>query len=320
VQSALARRGDADAARAVEQAARNGSPTCDREDLEVRIEALNALSQLDQGSATPLLRKVLARRDECSAELRRGAVMLIARRGGNDALPLLSDVAANDPSSTVRSMAMTHIAQQPGDAGAAALESLARASDENVRRSALRALMRRDDQRSRRAVRSYLEAPQTTESQKVEIISSYSRENATADDIAFLRTLYGRTDSDRIRSVVLSVLPRIAPEEGRQLLLSIARNPNESTSARAVAISAIGRDATLPVAELVRVFDAANERRIREQVVVALARRSEQEATDKLVDIARNSTDPVVRRTAISQLTQKKDPRLAAILQELIER
>lgn len=320
VLGALARRGDAGAQVRVAAAARNGTTTCDSEDLMVRVEALNALSQLDQAAAMPLLRRVLARRDECSASLRRSAVSLAARRGGGESLALLTEVAMNDPSSSVRSVAVSNISKLETDEAAAALENMLRSPDDNVRRTAARALARRTDARSRRAVRAYLESPQTSEAQKAEAIHNFNRETATADDVAFLRALFARTDSERVRSAIVSMLPRLAPDEGRAWLAGIARDGNQPTSSRAAAISALSRDNSVPVVDLARMYDAANERRIREHVVMALGRRSEPEATEKLIDIARNGTDPVVRSAAVNQLARKKDPRLATILQELIDR
>jgi len=320
VLGALARRGDSDAQRRVATAAQSGTAACDEEDLMVRVEALNALSQLDQAAAMPLLRRVLERRDDCSKSLRRSAVTLAARRGGAEALPLLTEVATADPSTDVRSVAVSSIARMETDDAAGALEGMLRASDPEVRRIAARALARRTDARSRRALRSYLETPQVSESHKAEAILNFHKETATPDDIAYLRTLYGRTDSDRIRSAIITVLPRLAPDETRQWLLSIARDANQPTSSRSAAISAVSRDPAVPVVELGRMYDAANERRIREYVVSALGRREEPEATEKLIEIARNGTDPVVRSSAINQLSRRKDPRLQGILQELIDR
>lgn len=320
VVGALARRGDSAAQARVAQAARSGDTACDTEDLMVRVEALNALSQLDEAAAAPLLRKVLARHDECSASLRRGAVMLVARQQTPAALSLLGDVATGDPSSSVRSAAISHIGQSKSEEAVTVLERMLRSEDENVRRSAARALARRNDPRARRAIRAYIESPQTGESQKAEAIQNLHREWSASDDVAFLRTMYGRTDSERVRSAIISVLPRLAPEEGKQWLLSIARDPNQPTSSRSIAIASLGRDTSLSVGELSRIYDAANERRIRVQVVTAIGRRGEADATEKLIDIARNGTDPEVRKSAINQLARKKDPRLATLLQELIDR
>jgi HEAT repeat protein len=57
---------------------------------------------------------------------------------------------------------------------------------------------------------------------------------------------------------------------------------------------------------------------VREYIIGALGRRTEAEATDKLIDIVKTGTDPALRRSAISALTRKKDPRSTKLLLELI--
>jgi HEAT repeat protein len=65
-------------------------------------------------------------------------------------------------------------------------------------------------------------------------------------------------------------------------------------------------------------YDGASSRMVREYIISALARRTEPEATDKLIDIVKTGTDPQLRRSAINALTRKKDPRSTKLLMELI--
>src|SRR5688572_140936 len=67
VNGALARQGDAEAAERVKTAASRGQNICDREERNVKVEAMSALAQMDQQAAIPVLRTVLASRDECMA-------------------------------------------------------------------------------------------------------------------------------------------------------------------------------------------------------------------------------------------------------------
>ena len=59
---------------------------------------------------------------------------------------------------------------------------------------------------------------------------------------------------------------------------------------------------------------------MREQLISTLASRKEPEAIDKLIEIARNSTDAEMRRLAINYLSRKDDPRAKKLLMELIEK
>src|SRR5688500_4465498 len=95
VLGALASRGDDKAAEELRKnVAQSGS--CDREEVSVHAEALGALGQMDMVAVMPAVRKVLKRRDECTVELRRRALYLLARQPNSEAVGLILDVAKND--------------------------------------------------------------------------------------------------------------------------------------------------------------------------------------------------------------------------------
>ena len=88
---------------------------------------------------------------------------------------------------------------------------------------------------------------------------------------------------------------------------------------RAMALSYAGRS-TIPIADLTKMYDVAGDRPLREQLISLYAQRTEPEATDKLMEIARTGTDPDLRRYAISALSRKNDPRTKKLLLEIIDR
>src|SRR5439155_4278651 len=73
-----------------------GCPDENDED-DVRVAELNGLLQMDATNALPILRKVLAKRDGCSAGLRRKAVFIVSQKRGAETEDILLDVARNDP-------------------------------------------------------------------------------------------------------------------------------------------------------------------------------------------------------------------------------
>lgn len=318
INGTLAARGDAAAAAAVERAAATKT-ACDKEDIAVRVEALNALGQMDPESATPILGRVLARRDECSASLRRRAIFLLGRRADASAATLLTTAARTEPEPTVRSEAIQWLAKMPGDQPIATLEELLRTSnEEHVQRAAIRALMSHESPRARQAVRAILERKEAPEKLRAEVISSFDRERATAEDAAYLRSLYPKLESNRLRERAISAISRVGGPENDQWILSLARNPNEPMEIRAAALSRASRSA-MPISDLATLYDQLTERSLREQLLSTFSRRKEPEATDKLLDIARNGTDPQLRRAAISMLTKKNDPRTTKLLLEIID-
>jgi HEAT repeat protein len=326
IRGALASRGDGRSAEYVERAAegRGRSESCDKEELAVRIEALNALGQMDPEAAGPLLRRVVARRDTCSAGLRRRAVFLLGRRG-EEAAATLTDVARNDPDLDVRSEAISWLSRMPGDQTIATLEELARSSEGRVQRAAIRALVRHESPRARQALRTLVESQDVSESVRAEAISALGdRERTTDDDAAWLRGVYARLESDRLKERVVSAIARLGGPENEAWVMALVRNANEPIRLRSEALSRLAagsrRDSVgVGVAVLVRMYDAVEERELRERLIQIFGRRTDPQATDKLLEIARSGTDPRLRRSAIATLTKKNDPRTQKLLLEIID-
>jgi hypothetical protein len=77
---------------------------------------------------------------------------------------------------------------------------------------------------------------------------------------------------------------------------------------------------SVSVNDIAKLYDVADARSLREQILHALSQRKEPEAIDKMMDIARKDTDPSIRRTAISLLARSNNDRAKKLLQELIDR
>jgi len=286
----------------------------------VRVEALNALSQMDAAAALPILRHVLERKDDCLVELRRRAIFMLARRGDAEGTSMLIAAARSDPNAQVRAEAISYLPRMPGDAGLAALEDILRTSDdERVQRTAVRALMASDNPRARTSLRGLLERRDASEALRVQVLEAYTRDRNGSDDGSYLRSLYNRTDSERMKLAIIGALARIGGKDNQEWLAGLVRNTGESSQVRSAALQRLSRS-DISVSEIGRMYDAADSRSMREQLISALGGRKEPEATDKLIDIARSSTDIDMRRLAINYLSRKNDPRAAKALMELIEK
>lgn len=316
----LARRGNPAALRDVSRTA-GQRPTCDKEEMAVRVEALNALSEMDFAAARPSLERVLARQDDCAKLLRKRAVFLIGKHGGESAAELLGRVARSDADNDVRADAVLWLSRVPGEQTVSMLEGLMTngESSEQVQRAALRALAAHGAPRARQVVRSVAERNDASEKLREYAISALDGKDATAEDAAFLRGLYPRLTSERLKRSTIRAVASIEGRENEQWLMSIAQNNDEAMEFRAEALGRIARSSAITIPELGRMYDAMGTRALREQLISAFARRKEPEATDKLIEIARSGTDPHLRRHAIAALTRKNDPRTTKLLLEIIE-
>lgn len=324
VLGALAARGDNKAAEELRKnVAQSGS--CDREEVSVRAEALSALGQMDMAAAMPAIRKVLQRRDECTVEVRRRALHLLARQPNNEAVGLILDVARNDTDQGIRGEAMRWLPRVAGDSAVPQLELLLRtAADERTQRSVISALGSIDSDRARRAVRTIIERTDAAERVRYDAILSLSRERdnrvVSAEDMNYLRSLYTKLEATRLREAVLTSISRVPAPENEQFLLAVARNVNEPPSLRAAALQRVGRMNSVGVADIAKLYEVADSRAMREQILSALSQRKEPEAIDKMIEIARKDTDPQIRRTAINYLQRSNNERAKQFIQGLFDK
>lgn len=315
----LANRGDAQAAAALRATAANGqASTCDREDQAVQQEAMNQLSRMEGSNINELITRVLARKDECAIPLRRTAIFLVGQRKDAQATSVLAGVARSDPSVDVRVEAIGVIARLSNEEGVPVLEELTRSDDERIQRAAIRALVRHPSARARTSVRGLIERDDVSERLRSEALSAFEPERATADDVAWLRALYGKVTTSSLRARTLSAIVRIGGPEVDQWLVTLARDDNQPSEIRATAMRRMGE--TMSVADLGRLYDSATQQRFRSEIISVLGKRKEDAATDKLIDIIKNGTDPTLRRSAINAVVNKNDARAQQLLLEIINK
>jgi HEAT repeat protein len=319
IRGALAVQGDPQARAQVGATASQPGEACDREDVAVRVEALNSLGQTDPESTTPILRRVLARRDDCSARLRRAALWLLGRRTDADAASIVMASARTDPDIRVRADALRFLAAMPGDQAISTIEEIARTpGNEDLQRAAVSALGRSDNPRARQSIRAIVERTDLSESLRAAALESVDAEH-TSDNGAYIRSVYPRLGTPRLKAAAIRSLASIGGSDNDQWLLSVVRNPSESADVRAMALRYAGRSA-VPINDLTRMYDVAGDRPLREQLIRLYAQRPDPQATDKLLEIARTGTDPDMRRLAISALSRKNDPRTKKLLLEIIDK
>ena len=319
IRGALAQLGDARSVTLVEREAGEQGVPCDKEDAAVRISALNSLGNLDHESATPILKRILAKRDKCSASLRRSALFLLAKRANPEATGLIITSARNDADPHVRSEALRWLARMPGDEAIATLEEIVRTpGDESMRQSAVAALARSESPRARQAIRNIIERSDVDESLRAKALGSVASDESP-DGGAYIRNVYPRLGTPRLKLGAVRAIARIGGPENEKWLLSVVRNQSEPLDLRTTALTYVGRSG-IPIGDLVGMYDAAGDRPLRMRLISLYSSRAESEAADKLVSIAKSGTDPEMRRMAISALSRKNDPRTRKLLLEILDK
>lgn len=350
----LARRGDAAMATTLMgragRAANDGCP--DGKDDE-RVDALNAVTQMDADKAMPILKKVLARREACTQQLRRAAVWLVASRKQPESASILMGVAKSDPDKDVREQAVFWMANVPTDEAVTMLIDLAKGGDDlDLRKRAVYALSRSKNPRAASTLREIALDARTEEELRGEVLNWYVNSNAfaTSDDaMTFLKDVYGRAESTQFKIRALSTMASRRQDDSRDFLVSVALNDREAMDVRRSAVSFVSsssrwttnarvsttsgqvvnvrNDASTAAAStnaaigaLTQIYEKASDIEIRRAALSGLASARDNAGIDKLIDIARNEKNTELRKSAISSLSRTKDPRALALLQEIIDK
>lgn len=317
IRSAQAARGDASARRQLDQAA--GDTTCDREEQSVQAEALSGLMRIDPAAASGHLDKILAKRDKCSTSLRQTALQILGRNGDEKSLATLIATAKSDPSANLRVTAIEYMSRSQSDEVVSTLESLARnEQNESVRRAAARNLVGYSSNRARQAVRSLIEDNTVPDDIRNEMLGRFNSDRGTTEDAAWLRAAFTKVTSSSVKREIAGAVGRIGGQDSQKWLIDLSTNDQESATIRGEAFRSVSKSMT--VAELSKAYDNAGSRQSREAIVRALNSRKEPEALDKLIEVVKKGTDPEIRRQVIGMLTDRKDPKITALLLELIDR
>jgi HEAT repeat protein len=323
IQTALAKQGDEDAMRWIHDHAQPAETThagsCPSEDDEddMRVAALNGLLQMDAGNAVPILKKVLARRDACSAGLRRKAVFLLSQKHTEETESLLLDVAQHDPDSEVRQQAVFWLSQVPTDRAVGMLDSILRTTDDaELREKALFALSQQRSPRAGQILRGYAENANAPSEAREKAIFWLGQQHS-AENAAFLRGLYGKLTDEELKEKVIFSLSQMHDGDNTRWLMDIALNERESIEMRKKALFWAGQTGG-DLTQLSGLYDRMQNREMKEQLIFVYSQRHEAAAVDRLIQIAKTEQDKELRKKAIFWLGQSHDPRAAQVLLEII--
>lgn len=291
---------------------------CADDDDDTKVAALNALQQMDDERARPILQRVLARRDPASVCLRRKAVFLIAQESASGTEDILLETARSDPDHEVREQAVFWLSQVGTDRAVGALDSILRTSkDASLQEKAVFALSQHGSDRAMQALRAYAERPDLSVDLREKTIF-WIGQSGGAENEAYLRSLYGRLKEESLREKVLFSVSQAGGAENGRWLLGIAKDVKQPLELRKRALFWAGQG-DAPVADLTALYGAMPDREMREQLIFVYSQRDETAAVDKLLDIAKRETDVDLRKKALFWLGQSDDPRAAKALQDIIE-
>lgn len=260
-------------------------------------------------------------------QTRRQAVQWLGMLGDATVIPALVTFAKLDVNDDgedrtgrkgIASTAVSALSQLDGDVGIPALIDLAKTGSVGTRRNAAFWLGQNGDPRARTMLHAMIENTNEDDRVRQHAIFSLSHGDETPpSEYAYLRSVYSRLDSDRLKEAVFQGMTTDGSAGGRWLV-ERARDANESTKLRKSALFWAGQEQDTPTADLIGVYRDAGDPNVREHALFVLSQRTDDAATDALMRIAREDGDNRMRGKALFWLAQKHDPRVTKLIADMV--
>jgi HEAT repeat protein len=151
------------------------------------------------------------------------------------------------------------------------------------------------------------------------VINALGREYSTAADAALLRRAYPTLRGDRSKNAVIQSVSEVGGTENIKWLMDIASSDSLNDSRRRQALDGAVR-AGVSSTELVKLYDATGDQRLKETIVSQLVRIGDDASVNKLISIVKSETNYNLRRTTISRLGGSDDPRIKQALKDIMAR
>ncbi|TPW16481.1 MAG: hypothetical protein FD129_719, partial [bacterium] len=319
-------REDAEAARERSREAREDGPNAgvdmdhddDDGEMDTEMAALHALMQMNPERALPILKKVLARRDPGSTELRSHALFLLAQNPSDEAQAVILDAVRNDPDIEVRKNGVFWLSQIPGDASLEAILELLKSSQpEEVKENAIFALSQHDSPRARGALRNLALDPKSSHHVREQSVF-WIGQDKSPESLEFLKAIYAKETEDDLKENILFSISQHQSEASSDWLLGRARDPKESMDVRKNAIFWLGQTGALGGTELKEIYRTTSDTEMKQQIIFVASQQSSDESVDLLLEIAKSDLNKEMRRQAIFWLGQSGDERALKYLESLV--
>ena len=303
-----------------DRASSGQNQSCPSEDDDERVAALNALLQMDAESAIPLLERTLARRDRCSATLRKKALFLVSQKRTSRAADILLNVVRTDPEPEIRSEAVFWLGQTRDDRAVDLLaDILQKETNEEVLDKAVFALSQHRSERASTMLRDIAQRDGGSLKLREQAIF-WIGQRRNPENVDLLINLYGRVNSRELKDKIIFSLSQTRSAASEKWMMDLAVNASEPMELRKQALFWAGQSRNASSTAIGQLYDRVTDQEMKEQAIFVLSQKKDTAAIDKLIDIAKNDRDRDMRSKAIFWLGQSRDPRAMRLLEEIISK
>jgi len=286
-----------------------------KENEELKIIALQSLFDSNPERALGFVNDWLKPNSTASRRMKEAAVSLLGAHGGQQAVPILLDIARNQPDAKLRQTAIHRLGEAGGETVMDELMRIYAADpDPNIKRQVLHALAEMD---GARADAKLLEIAQNSrediELRKTAISRLGEREGAFDN----LIRIYDADRTIEIRKRLMNAFSESGDPRALAKLLEVART-GDNVELRRFALRRLGeKNSEAMLDELMRLYQAERDLDVKREILHAFSDMDSPRAKTKLYEIARNpAEDADLRRTVIHRIGEHRDD--AQVVQLLI--
>ena len=277
----------------------------EKDNCEIKILALQSLFQADEERAVQIVTDSLRANPSQCQGLQAAAVSLLGRRGSARAVPILLDVARNNPDLKLRLTAIRALSEQHNEQVTDELIKIYDADrNKDVRAQILRALV---ESRTARGSAKVVEIARSGDDLTIRQMAI--RYLGELKDTVSLDELFRIYDADQNKEIKMQVLRALAAREdprAREKVWEIARR-GDAPELRLAAIRYLNEHGRMTVDELVQLYKGESDLHLKQGLLRALAANRDPRAKGALFDIARGSDSIELRAYAIRNLGAQED-------------
>ncbi|HEV2835261.1 MAG TPA: HEAT repeat domain-containing protein [Pyrinomonadaceae bacterium] len=276
-----------------------------RDNCEIKILALQSLFQADEDRAVQIVTESLRANPTQCPGFQAAAVSILGRRGSARAVPILLEVARNNPDLKLRLTAIRALSEQQNEQVTDELIKIYDADrNKDVRGQILRALV---ESRTARGSAKVVEIARSGDDLTIRQMAI--RYLGELKDTVSLDELFRIYDADQNKEIKMQVLRALAAREdprARDKVWEIARR-GDTPELRLGAIRYLNEHGRMTVDELVQLYTSETNLQLKQGLLRALAANRDPRAKAQLFNIARGSDSIELRAYAIRNLGAQED-------------
>ena len=289
-----------------------------KENEELKIIALQSLFDSSPERALGYVAEWLKPNSTASRRMKESAVSLLGAHGGKQAVPILLDIARNQPDAKLRQTAIHRLGEAGGENVMDELMRIYTADpDIKIKQQVLHALAEMD---GARASSKLLEIAQNNNESIEMRKTAISRLGEREGSLDNLIRIYDADRTLEIRKRLLNAFAESDDPRADAKLLEVART-GDNVELRRYAIRRLGEhNGEAMLDELMRLYQTEQSLEVKRDIVHALSDMKGPRAKTKLLEIARNTAENAdLRRNVIHRIGERHDQQSVELLISLYD-